>query len=205
MAEKFVRWSGSLLGRMIFLVEEISMQVFLNIFLSRIYPDLKFVCVPHNGKSHLDRNIVHTLRNWRTPGDRFVIVRDNDGGDCYELKERLRELCRQGGREDTLIRIVCQELEAWYLGEPDAIADAFGDERLRNIGRQAAYRNPDSRPKPSSDMEKLMPGFSKSPGARRMAQHLTRENNRSHSFAVFLDGVAKLMQNTSTQMAQEIQ
>lgn len=180
------------MGRVIFLVEEQSMQVFLDIFLHRLYPDLKFLCVTHNGKSHLDRNIVHTLREWQVPGDRFVIVRDNDGGDCYELKERLRELCRQGGREDTLIRIVCQELEAWYLGEPEAMADAFGDEQLRNIGRQAAYRNPDARPKPSLDLEILTPGFRKSYGARRMGQHLRREGNRSHSFAVFLDGIERL-------------
>ncbi len=181
------------MGRVIFLVEELSMQVFLDIFLSRVYPDLEFLCIPHNGKSHLDRNIVHTLRRWRTPGDRFVIVRDNDAGDCYALKDRLRELCRQGGREDTLIRIVCQELEAWYLGEPDAMVDAFGDVQLRNIGRQATYRNADARPKPSSDMARLVPGFQKADGARRMAQHLTREGNRSHSFAVFRNGVERLL------------
>lgn len=50
------------MGRVIFLVEEPSMQVFLDIFLRRMYPDLQFLCVPHNGKSHLDRNIVRTLR-----------------------------------------------------------------------------------------------------------------------------------------------
>ena len=180
------------MGRVIFLVEESSIQVFLDIFLRRQYPELEFLCIPHNGKSHLDRNIVPTLRGWRVPGDRFVIVRDNDGGDCLALKQRLQELCLQGGREDTLIRIVCQELEAWYLGEPDAVADAFNDERLRNINRQAMYRNPDARPKPSLDLEKLTPRFEKSSGARRMAQHLTRDGNRSHSFAVFLDGIERL-------------
>ena len=180
------------MGRVIFLVEEISMQVFLDIILPRIFPDLEFVCITHNGKYHLDRNIVDTLRGWRVPGDRFVIVRDNDGGDCYELKERLQDLCRQGGREDTLIRIVCQELEAWYLGEPDVLAEIYGDDRLQNIGRQAAYRNPDARSKPSADLEKLAPGFSKSSAARRMAQRLTRESNRSHSFAIFLSGVESL-------------
>ena len=177
---------------MIFLVEENSMKEFLDKFLRRVYPGLEFLCIPHDGKSDLDRKIVHTLRRWQVPGDRFVIVRDNDGGDCYAVKERLQELCRQGGREDTLIRIVCQELEAWYLGEPIAMAYAFGDERLRNINRKAAYRNPDVRPKPSLDMEKLTPGFEKIAGARKMAQHLTREKNRSHSFAVFLNGVEKL-------------
>ncbi len=168
------------------------MQVFLEIFLRRLYPDLQFLCVPHNGKSHLDRSIVRTLRDWRTPGDRFVIVRDNDNGDCHALKERLRRLCRNGRREDTLIRIVCQELEAWYLGAPDAMAYAFGDEGVRNIGNRAVFRNPDARPKPSEDLAKLVLEFEKIAGARRMAQHLTREGNRSHSFEVFLDGIERL-------------
>ena len=180
------------MGRVIFLLEEPSMQVFLEVLLPRLFPSLSFHCVPHEGKSHLERSIVRTLREWRVPGDRFAIVRDNDGGDCFRLKGRLRELCRQGGREDTLIRIVCQELESWYLGEPDALAEAFGEEQLRNIGRQAAYRDPDNRSKPSSDMERLTPRFEKSSGARRMAQHITREGNRSHSFSVFLSGIERL-------------
>lgn len=173
------------------------MRVFLEGLLPRLFPGLSFQCIPHEGKSHLDRSIVRTLREWRIPGDRFAIVRDNDGGDCLLLKERLRDLCRQGGREDTLIRIVCQELESWYLGEPDALAEAFGEEQLRNIGRQAAYRNPDTRSKPSADMEKLTPRFEKSSGARRMAQYITREGNGSHSFAVFLQGIERLAANNN--------
>lgn len=168
------------------------MKAFLDIFLPRLYPDLEFICQSHKGKSDLDRRIVQILRSWRVPGDHFVILRDNDGGDCYVLKERLRELCRQGGREDTLIRIVCQELEAWYLGEPDAMADAFDDESLRNIGNRAQYRNPDLRPKPSSDVQRLAPQFQKMVGARSMAERLTREGNGSHSFAVFLNGVDRM-------------
>jgi hypothetical protein len=168
--------------RLVFLLEERSMQPLLE----GLLPQLSFLCISREGKSDLDHNISGILRNWRVPGDRFVILRDNDGGDCYELKERLRGLCRRGGREDTLIRIVCQELEGWYLGEPDALADAFG-------GRQATYRNPDARPKPSSDLTKLNPSFEKSSGARRMAERMTRERNRSHSFAVFLSGVERLL------------
>ena len=180
------------MGRLIFLVEESSMQAFLDIFLRRLYPHLDFLCVPHNGKTHLDRNIVHTLQGWRIPEDRFVIVRDNDGGNCHELKERLQDLCRQGRREDTLIRIVCQELESWYLSEPAALAEAYSDERLRNIGRSARFRNPESRPKPSDDIRELVPAFQKTDGARRMGQHLTRDGNHSRSFAVFLDGIERL-------------
>ena len=168
------------------------MQVLLEGVLPRLFPGLNFQCLPHNGKSDLDRNITKLLRTWREPDARFVIVRDNDNGDCYALKERLRQLCQQGGRDDTLIRIVCQELEAWYLGNLCAMADAFGDESLRRIGNRAKYRKPDALQKPSDDVKRLVRGFQKTDAARRMAEHLTREGNRSHSFAVFLDGVANL-------------
>ena len=168
------------------------MRTLLEGLLPRIFPSLSFHCVPHNGKDDLDGNIPNIMRDWRTPGDRFVIVRDNDNGDCYALKERLQQRCRQGRREDTLIRIVCQELEAWYLGDPSALATAFSDERLRRIGNRALYRNPDTRTKPSDDIKRLVRGFQKIDGARRMAHHMTRESNRSHSFAVFLKGVEML-------------
>ncbi len=184
------------MNKVIFLLEEPSMQILLEGLLPRLFPNLIFHCTPHRGKRDLDRSIPAILRDWREPGARFVVVQDNDNGDCYALKDRHRQLCRQGGREDFLVRIVCQELEAWYLGEPNAMAVAFGDERLRRIGRRAQYRNPDTRPKPSGDVEKLVPEFQKIAGARQMAEHLTREGNGSRSFAVFLDGVAGLCAST---------
>ena len=168
------------------------MQAFLEVLLPRLFPKLAFICIPHDGKTDLDRSIVATLRGWREPGARFVVVRDNDNNDCYELKNRLRELCRQGGRPETLIRIACQELEAWYLGGPDAMADAFGNEGLRRIGSRARYRAPDERPKPSVDVKSLIPEYQKISGARRMAGSMTREGNHSHSFGVFLNGIDSL-------------
>ncbi len=157
--------------------------------LPRLFPGLRFQCVPHEGKSDLERSIPRKLRGWREPGVRFMVVRDNDGGDCRVLKDDLRGLCQAGRRDDTLLRIACQELEAWYLGEPDALADAFGDEALRSIGRKARFREPDSVLRPSDAVEQLVPEFQKVSGARRMAQHLTRERNRSTSFRVFVAGI----------------
>ena len=52
---------------------------------------------------------------------------------------------RAGGKT-LLVRIVCQELEAWYVGDPDAMAAAFGDQSLKNIGSRAKYRDPDALP-----------------------------------------------------------
>ena len=180
------------MGRIIFLLEEASMKILLEGLLPRFFPSLLFHCIPHNGKDDLEDNILTILRRWQEPGARFVVVRDNDNGNCVELKEQLRSLCQQGRREDTLIRIVCQELECWYLSEPSALADAYGDEKLRNAGRQARYRNPEARAKPSEDIRKLIPTFQKTDGARGMGERLTRESNRSHSFAIFLSGVESL-------------
>lgn len=85
------------------------------------------------------------------------------------MKERLIALCKSGGRDDTLIRIACQELEAWYLGEPDAIAEAFANDKLRMIGKKARFRDPDAVVRPSAEVRKLVPEFQKVSGARRIA------------------------------------
>ena len=180
------------MNKIVFLVEEASMKELLDGLLPRLFPDMSFLCISHNGKTHLERNARTKLRGWREPGVRFVILRDADLGDCVEIKRRLVQMCEDSGRPDTLVRIVCQELEAWYLGEPDALAEAFGDERLRGIGRRARFRDPDGVQKPSSVMPELAPDFQKVSGARRMSRHLSRERNSSRSFQVLMSGIDRI-------------
>ena len=180
------------MNRVVFLLEEASMRDLLNGLLPRLYPDLTFLCLAHEGKSDLEKSIPRKLRAWREPGVRFVVLRDNDGADCIHLKQRLMQSCRAAGRPDTVVRIACQELEAWYLGEPDALADAFEIEKLREIGRKARFRDPDLVQQPSKALRRLVPGFRKVNGARTMASYLSRERNRSGSFQVLLSGLDKL-------------
>lgn len=175
------------------------MKALLDGLLPRLFPDLPFLCVPHEGKQDLEQSVPRKLRAWREPGVRFVVLRDNDGGDCTALKERLQGLCSGGGRNDTLVRIACQELEAWYLGDPDALSEAFHQENLRGIGNRARFRDPDAVTRPSDELERLAPAFQKVSGARMMAQHLSRERNRSRSFQVTFDGIARVV----SQMHQE--
>ena len=169
------------------------MGYLLDVLLPRLFPGLPFQCVPHEGKQDLEKSVRRKLRAWREPGVLFCVIRDNDSGDCRRLKARLLQLCKSSGREDTLVRIACQELEAWYLGEPDALADAFGKERLRRIGRKAPYRDPDAVVNPSAEIRKFIPEFQKVSGARRMGGHLTRERNRSSSFHAFLRSIDNLL------------
>ena len=179
--------------KLVFLVEEPSMADLLDGLLPRLFPALRFQCIPHEGKQDLERSIPRKLRAWREPGARFVVARDQDSGDCRQVKARLTDLCRKGGRADTLVRVVCREIEAWYIGDPEALARAFPEARRRPLRKlnRARYRNPDTVVRPSDAIAKQIPEFRKRLGARRMADHLSREN-RSRSFQVFLEGVERL-------------
>lgn len=177
--------------RVVFLLEEKSMRVLLEALLPRLFPGLEFLCVAHEGKQDLEKSIPRKLRAWREPGVRFVIVRDNDHGDCRRTKERLVTLCRDAGRE-ALVRIACQELEAWYLGDPQALAKAFADEKLSQLAARERFRDPDLVVGAAAALGELVPSFQKVSGARVMGQHLSATGNRSRSFQVFLEGVRRV-------------
>ena len=178
------------MSRVVFLLEESSMKVLLDGLLPRLFPDLPFLCVSHEGKHDLEKSIPRKLRAWREPGVRFVVVQDNDDSDCLSRKQHLVGITRSSGRPDTIVRIVivCQELEAWYFGAPDALANAFARPNLRALAGRARFRDPDAIVKPARALAARVKEFQKVSGARRMAQELTREN-RSRSFQVLMAGI----------------
>lgn len=175
--------------QVVFLLEERSMKAFLEVFIPRWWPGLDFRCIPHEGKQDLEKSIPIKLRGWSDPRARFVIIRDNDGCDCIALKSRLTQLCKESGRTATLVRIACQELEAWYFGEPLAMAKAFDRPSLANLAKKAKYRQPDQIQQPSKILKQLVVDFQKISGARAMAEHLSRETNASESFQVTMSAI----------------
>lgn len=187
------------MNRIVFLLEEDSMKTLLDGLLPRLFPELQFLCVPHEGKQDLEKSIPRKLKAWREPGVRFVVLRDLDSADCMEVKENLVQLCRRSRRRDVLVRLVCQELESWYVGDPDALVLAYPQSRqrtIRELGRRR-FRNPDSVVRPSDAISMLIPEFQKRSGARRMAEFLSR-NNRSRSFQVFAEGIEGLWASMQT-------
>lgn len=180
-------------GRIVFLLEEPSMKTFLEAWLPRAFPGWQeqqhFLCVAHQGKTDLDKSIPRKLRAWRVPGDRFVILRDNDNGDCVDIKARIQHQCAQAGRPDSLIRLVCQELESWYIGDLAALAAAYADPNIDTPARRQRLTNPDTWRKPSREVVRMVPAFQKRLGARRIAEHLVVDGNRSHSFQIFHRGL----------------
>ncbi|HVM32647.1 MAG TPA: DUF4276 family protein [bacterium] len=165
------------------------MKALLDGLLPRLFPGMEFLCIAHEGKHDLRQSVPRKLKAWREPGVRFIVLHDNDGRDCKALKKEIADLCRQGNKPETLIRIVCQELEAWYFGEPEALAEAYQKEELKTLNYQARYRISDEIVKPSDELMSIIPEFQKKSGARLMGECLTRDRNRSHSFRVFLSGV----------------
>jgi hypothetical protein len=182
-------------GRIVFLLEERSMKTLLDVLLPRLIPGwiehAHFQCIAFEGKSDLEANVTRKLQAWREPGVRFVVMRDNDGAVCVDLKARLAQLCSRAGRPDTLIRLVCQQLEGWYLGDLSAVSSAFG------VNADTAplikkYADPDRMTNADQEMAGLVPTYQKIGGSRTVAPHLVIERNRSRSFQVFVEGLRRI-------------
>ncbi len=175
------------------MVEELSMKTLLELLLPRIFgKDQLFSVVKHEGKSDLVKSIPRKLKGWTDKNDRFIILQDQDKEDCINLKLRLAKLCEDAGRPETVVRIVCFELESWYLADLKALSLAFEKPEIAKNQNRSGYRDPDSHPQPSKRILKLVPDFEKVGGARAIAPHLDVENERSPSFKNFVRAVRRL-------------
>ena len=169
------------------------MAVWLREIFARFLDEDRWLIVPHSGKSDLERSIPRKLRQRRTPGDRFLILRDNHGADCAMSKEKLRSLCEAAGRSDTIVRIVCQELESWHLGDLHAVGEAFGISGLSELATKAIYRDPDRLVNAQEELKKLVPPYQKVSGSRAIGRFLDPDRNRSHSFRIFWTSITSVM------------
>jgi hypothetical protein len=181
------------MARLVFLLEERSMGVTLEALLPKVLPSaIDYVLVEHEGKKDLETSIPRKLRAWREPNVEFIVLRDQNSSDCRAVKRRLKTLCEEGRRSDTMVRVVCRELESWFLGDLEAVAQAYGRRRLAKLKSARKYRQPDDLTNASDEIRRLIPGYQKVSGARLIAPCLVLERNRSHSFQVFLRGVRAL-------------
>lgn len=169
---------------LVILTEEPSMKVTLEALLPKLAIDMgRVTIIAHQGKSDLEQSIPRKLRAWQVPGARFLILRDNDRApDCTAVKHHLSALVANAGKSGvSKVRVVCQELEAWFLADPAALVAAGylpAGGRLRGVVR----RDPDEIPHPAQEMQRLRPGYGKINGAGDIAPHLDPENTRSASF-----------------------
>ena len=180
--------------KLVFLLEEPSTKYLLDELLPRILPEgVLFQTIPHNGKHALEKSIPRKLRGWNEPGDvRFVILQDQDTKNCYELKKALLTLC-EGSERRVLVRIACQEMEAWYFGDMEALALAYDNPKLRKISAQRKYRVPDEIQSPKEELYRLIPEHQQIAGAKRAAPHMDIDRNTSESFRQFVSGILRFV------------
>lgn len=78
---------------LVVMVEEASARIVVEALLPRLFPEHDIKVLSHEGKRELEMSFPRKIGAWQFPVDtRFLILRDNDGGDCRQLKSRLTKL-----------------------------------------------------------------------------------------------------------------
>lgn len=138
----------------------------------------------------------------------IVVLVDRDADDCHELKKRVVGAAPSHFGQMTaplLARIAVEELEAWFLGDVEAMRIAFP--RLPEaLAAKAPFRDPDAVSGGTWErLEKELrrhsyfrAGLNKIELARLVAPHMDPARNRSHSFRVFRDGLVDLARTLET-------
>lgn len=139
-----------------FLVEDRSTEALLSLLLPKMTGDLSHAVYAYEGKQDLLAKLpqrLHGYAAWLPPEHRIVIVIDQDDEDCRELKRRLEAFAQEAGlptrassqRDAVRVvpRIACEEIEAWYFGDWEAVCAAY-PRVPTTIPSKRQYRAPDS-------------------------------------------------------------
>jgi hypothetical protein len=197
------------------LVEEYSAEIALANLLPKILPPaVEFAIRSFQGKADLLKKLPQRLKGYRPwlPEDwRIIVLCDRDDDDCRELKQKLENFAIQNGfttkssqssRPFVLLnRIAIEELEAWLLGDPQAIEQAYPGVSANFITRRR-YRNPDAIAGGTWEaLQSLLQkkgyfpgGLNKVEAARTITQYMEVQNNCSTSFHCFCTGLAALIE-----------
>lgn len=90
----------------VFFLEEPSAKEMLAGVLPRMLPkNIQIRYVVFQGKQDLEKNLKLKLRGWRVPNCSFIIMRDQDSGDCKTIKSKLIKLCEDAGKKEAIVRI----------------------------------------------------------------------------------------------------
>ncbi|NKC15276.1 MAG: DUF4276 family protein [Gammaproteobacteria bacterium] len=184
----------------VFLTEEESMAATLDTVMAvnwtHAINGVDWISLSFQGKSDLEKNISLKMQQWNYSDPHFVILRDQDGADCTVVKERLNQKAKEGNKPYS-IRIVCQELESWFLGELDAVEAAYPHINAGKLRNKAKFRKPDDLTNASQELEKLVDVKGKVGRAKAIAEHFQPPRCVAHSFSVFWKKIATLMDKES--------
>jgi len=195
------------------LVEEPSMEEALKNLLPRLLSaETSSRILTFQGKTDLLKQLPARMRaysKWIPETYRIIVLVDEDRQDCLALKQRLEDTAIQAGLSTktsasdplfkVLNRIVIEELEAWFLGDMEAIRQAYP--RIpASLVSSNRFHNPDAIQGGTWEtMERTLQrygyfksGYAKVDAARTISAHMEPDRNRSKSFQVFRDGLRAL-------------
>ena len=183
---------------LICLLEEPSAKEMLKTVIPRIVPDVSVQYIVFEGKQDLEKHLEKKLKHYRMPNSRFLVMRDQDSGECEPIKHGLSDKVQASGKHDvTTIRIACRELESFYLGDLEAVEKGLQMNGLAKLQSKAKYRTPDNLANAAEELSKLTRNqYQKIAGSRNISPHLKVDgSSTSHSFNILLDGIKKLMEH----------
>lgn len=183
---------------LVFFLEEPSAAALLTVLMERLLgPESEIIprYIVFEGKQDLHRQLARKLRGYLNPHARFIVLRDQDAGDCRLIKSQLKALCEEAGKPDAVVRIACRELEAFFLGDLNAVELATGVSRLHERQGAEKFRATDEIQQPAREL-KILVGehYRKIAGARSIAAYLDLNRPGSRSFGHLLGAIRSAVQ-----------
>lgn len=177
---------------LVFLLEEPSAKIFLSIIISKLVNPYPVKYIVFDGKQDLEKNVYRKLKAYCNPNAVFLILRDQDSGNCCVIKNRLMDECLSSGKNNFLVRIACHELETFYLADLQAVEKAYCKPVVK-FQNTKKYRIPDFLENPKYELKKICPEYREIEGARRITPYMDITNIRSSSFKNLIQGIQKLI------------
>lgn len=178
---------------LVFCLEEPSAKAMLEGLLPKLLPEqIPVRYMVFEGKQDLEKRLMPRMRHYRNQKARFIVMRDQDSGDCKKIKKGLSQLCAQAGRTDAMVRIACHELESFYLADLAAVEKGLGISKLASQQNNRKFRAPDNLGAPSLELQTLTHGqYQKISGSRAIGVHLDPDNDRSISFRALVSAIRR--------------
>jgi hypothetical protein len=183
----------------IFTEEESFKRMVDNVLPKLLSKDAAYKVYVHQGKQDLEHAIRTTIPYIsKIPGARILITRDQDLEDCVKLKNRIQNIIRDRCDSPHLIRIVCRQLEAWFLGDLGAVEKAYPRFKSSKYINKTNLQNVDDIQNSDEYLRSILPDYKdrrylpKLETAEKISAELDITNNSSKSFSHFISGIQKL-------------
>lgn len=180
--------------------EEVSIKNVFDIILPKILPgNISFSIYKHQGKRDLEQAIEKTIPSIsKIPDSKILIVRDQDNDDCKTIKKHIVDLIDSHCCCKYFVRIVCRELESWFLGDLAAIEKAYNRFKATKYLHKVKLRNVDRIVAPHKYLLEIIPEYSgketlpKIETSSKIAPFMNIEHNKSRSFYHTICAIKKL-------------